>query len=129
MLSRLRDWLRRKREARAAALPFERQVVVRWDEGEISASYPNGTTLAIAWSDVRCVAIETNDTGPLGADVWWLLEGGSSRCAFPQGATGETEAFEELPRRFSGFRHEMVQQAMVCADNARFVCWEQLSSI
>jgi hypothetical protein len=42
------------------------------------------------------VAFETNDTGPWGADVWWLLFGSDEQLAgvFPQGATGESSALD-----------------------------------
>ena len=36
-------------------------------------------------SEVRAVYVEINDTGPWGADVWWLIEGktGENRVVFP----------------------------------------------
>ena len=49
--------------------------------------------------------IETNDSGPFGADVWWLLFGADDRIAvaFPQGATGE-QAGDRLADRAAGLR-------------------------
>ncbi|SOB81188.1 hypothetical protein SAMN06297144_1444 [Sphingomonas guangdongensis] len=51
-----------------------------------------GQTKTLAKSDMAGVAIETNDTGPWRADVWWLLFGsdGQLACVYPQGATGES---------------------------------------
>ena len=125
MFNGLRGWLRRRREARTAALVFEREVIVRLDDAGISSTYPDGATQSIQWADVRRVVVETNDSGPWGADVWWLLEGETTRCTYPQGATGDPEALAEYPRRFPDFNHEAVITAMGCTSNARFVCWEQ----
>lgn len=115
MFSNVIAWFRRKRDERRSALMFERQVVVKMDDAGIAAAYPGGEVQAISWSDVQCVAIETNDSGPWGADVWWLLEGGTRRCAYPGGATGEREALAEYPKRFSGFSEaEKVRSALAC---------------
>jgi hypothetical protein len=125
MISSLVAWFRRKREERIAAVMFERQVIVCFDEEGISAAYPDGTIQAITWSAVERLAIETNDSGPWGADVWWLLEGKGTRCVYPQGATGDPEALAEYPKRFPGFSDTNVIEAMGCTSNARFVCWER----
>lgn len=125
MIGNVIAWYRRKREERQAALMFERQVVVRFDDEGIAAAYPGGEVQAISWPEVQCVAIETNDSGPWGADVWWLIEDGAHRCAYPGGATGEQEALAEYPRRFPGFEDAAVIEAMGCTSNARFVCWQR----
>lgn len=125
MLQNLKAWLDRKREKKREALNFERKIVVTLSEGGISASYPEGEVLAISWDEVERVAIETNDSGPWGADFWWLLEGDGKRCAFPQGATGELEAMAAFPSHFPGFDHKAVSEANTCTSNARFLCWER----
>ena len=125
MIGNLVAWFKRKLHERREAVMFERQVVVRFDESGIFSAYPDGQTQMIPWGEVECVAIETNDSGPWGADVWWLLEGGTSRCTYPQGATGDPEALAEYPKRFPGFSDAAVIKAMGCTSNARFVCWER----
>ena len=125
MLSSIVAWWKERQRARREALMFERQVRVMWDETGVCTHFPTGEAQAIAWAAVTVVAIETNDSGPWGADVWWLLEGAEGRVAYPQGATGDEEMLEELPRRFLGFSQEAVIQAMGCTENARFVCWER----
>jgi hypothetical protein len=125
MFERLTAFWHRRRQERREALRFESKVVVSFDESGISAAFPEGPTEAIAWSEVQRVAIETNDSGPWGADFWWLLEGETRRCAYPQGATGELEALKELPSRFPGFNHEAFGAANRCTFNARFLCWER----
>jgi len=108
---------------------FESKVIVRVDDKGISATFPTGKSEQIAWSEVKRVAIETNDSGPWGADFWWLLEGEARRCAYPQGATGELEAMDVFPTRFPGFSHEAVIKANCSISNARFVCWERSNAL
>jgi hypothetical protein len=73
----------------------------------------------------RC---ETNDSGPWGADVWWILVGNApeSGCVYPNGATGEQEALEAL-QRLPGFDNGQFIEAMTSTENARFVCWQATS--
>jgi hypothetical protein len=125
MFERLTALWHRRRQERLEALRFESKVIVSFDESGISAAFPEGPTEAIAWSEVQRVAIETNDSGPWGADFWWLLEGETKRCAYPQGATGELEAMAAFPSRFPGFSHEAFGAANCCTSNARFLCWER----
>ena len=99
--------------------------VVTISESEIINALPDGSIERVAINDLREVAIETNSSGPWGADVWWLLIGAmpSSKCAYPGGATGEQEAlkwFNQLP----GFDDSVVIKAMGSTSNARFVCWQ-----
>ncbi len=125
MLRQLADWWKRKRQERRDALMPEAQVVVSFDDARVTVASPSGETHSIAWNDVVRVAIETNDSGPWGADVWWLLEGAASRVAYPQGATGDPEMLAQYSKRFPGFDDEQVILAMGSTDNARFVCWER----
>ena len=125
MFNKIANWLNQKRKERADALMFERKVVVRFDDNHISSTYPDGAVQSISWHEINCVAIETNDSGLRGADVWWLLEGLDKRCTYPQGATGDREALGEYQKRLSEFRDRAVIEAMGCTLNARFICWER----
>lgn len=71
-------------------------------------------------ADLGSVYVETNDSGPWGADVLWLLNDrtGETKVAFPQMATGEDAALERL-RLLPGFE----VRGMNSAENARFMCW------
>lgn len=71
-------------------------------------------------ADLGAVHMETNDSGPWGADVWWLLEdkSGVVKVAFPQLATGENTVLERL-QMLSGFQ----VNGMNSMENARFPCW------
>lgn len=125
MLKRLWSAFQTRLKARLESVQFEREVVISTDDLGISVTYPDRHVEAIAWAEVSCVAIETNDSGPWGADVWWLFEGPSKRCTYPQGATGDSETLQLLPSKFPGFSDEAVIAAMGCTSNRRFVCWER----
>jgi hypothetical protein len=75
MIERLAKWWRQRRQDRRDALMFERNICVSFDDVGIRATYPDGTTEAIEWPSVRRIFIETNDSGPWGADFWWVFEG------------------------------------------------------
>jgi hypothetical protein len=125
MFSALVNWWKERQRARRAAVMFEREVVVVPDEQGVTVTAPSGESQRIEWSAVDCIAIETNDSGPWDADVWWVLEGAGMRIAYPQGATGDEAMLEGFPERFPDFSHEAVIRAMGCAENARFVCWQR----
>jgi len=125
MLKPLVAWWKRKQQERRDALMFERHVVVSFNDEGVTVRYPKGEIQSIEWGSILRVAIETNDSGPWGADVWWLLEGSDKRVSYPQGATGDPEMLGQYSARFSAFKDEQVIMAMACTDNARFVCWER----
>lgn len=88
---------------------------------EIRCRWPSGETQSVALSRLRDVHIETNDSGPWGMDVWWILTEDSGReCAFPQMAPGEAVALDRL-RELPGFQ----VNGMNSTANARFLCWKR----
>lgn len=99
----------------------EREVNVVVSDRGLSSAFPNGVSQFLAWQDVARILVETNDSGPWGADVWWVLEGADARCEFPQGATGEDAALAEIRRRFPSFE----VKGMNSTSNATFICWEK----
>lgn len=98
--------------------------VVSVSDAEIVNKRPDGVVERVAVKDLQEVAIETNTSGPWGADVWWLLTGRSpeARCAYPGGATGEQGVLQWL-QGLPGFDDKSVIAAMGSTSNARFVCW------
>lgn len=98
--------------------------VVTVSDSEIINQRPDGVIERLAMKDLKEVAIETNASGPWGADVWWLLTGSSpdARCAYPGGATGEQRMLQWL-QALPGFDDKSVIAAMGSTANARFVCW------
>ena len=81
---------------------------------------PDGDIEQIALSELSRVLVETNDSGPWFADVWFILEGGSPdrRVCFPMGATGESVIIERLAK-LPGFE----MRGMNSTQNALFECW------
>ena len=124
-LSQIKTWWQNKRRERAEALRVERKYVVDVDENKISIRHPGGEVQTIEWDAVQSIAIRTNDRGPWAPDFWWVLEGGEDYCTWPQGATGEKEAKDQLVARFPDLNHEVLLMAYGSTDNAHFVCWER----
>ena len=80
-------WLRKRRENPQP----ERRWAISIDGDSIRATDEAGVTRVLLKGDLAGVVIETNDSGPWGSDVWWLLFGADDHVAlaYPQGATGE----------------------------------------
>jgi hypothetical protein len=101
--------------------------VVTIDAGEVVVQRPDGTTERVAISELQELSIVTDDSGPAGADRWWLLVGrNGSGCAFPGGATGEMQVLawaQQLP----GFDTECFIRSTGSTSNARFSCWKATS--
>lgn len=116
------SWLRKK----SKPLYPEALWRVVSDAHGIQAIDQTGNTMFVTVADLSSVAIATNDSGPCGADVWWLLCGldGQLVCAFPQGATGEKEAIDYL-MALPGFDHDELIKAMGSTDNAVFPVWRR----
>lgn len=113
-----------KQKSRERLLP-ESKFIVEVTESEIINTRPEGVIERVTFTDLQSVVIETNDTGPLGTDLWWILVGkvAASGCAFPGGATGEQQVIEAL-QQLPGFRFKQFTNAMSSTENAKFFCWE-----
>ena len=109
---------------RPSALEPESRWTVVVDPERIVVRDEAGESRSIARSDLCRVAIETNDSGPWGMDLWWLLFGSGVRpaCAFPQGARGEQAAIDCLTA-LPGFDRSEMGRAMTSTDNALFTVW------
>jgi len=98
-----------------------------FDEEGVHTLSPDGSRQHLAWAELRAVLIETNDSGPFGADVWWILVGRDHHLSIPQGAFGEAALFERL-QALPGFNNEMVISAMQSVENKLFLCWEEAAA-
>lgn len=114
-------WLKKSRRDE----PESKWLVVV-DDDQISVRNQAGEGISVVKRDLSGVAIETNDSGPWGADLWWLLFGSNDQlaCAFPQGATGEDAAIEYLSA-LPAFDHGAMIEAMRSTDNAVFPVWRK----
>ena len=104
----------------------ECRYVVTIDDRRVTCRHPSGREDEIAWDELDEVIVETNDTGPWGTDVFWVLLGHKSRtgCVIPQGATGERELLGAL-QRLPGFDNKQLIAAMTCTENRAFHCWRR----
>jgi hypothetical protein len=98
--------------------------VVTVSPSEVRVTHPKRAPEAVAFADLAEVQIVTNEAGPFGTDVWWLLVGRKENtgCSFPSGASGE-RAVLEMVQGLPGFDNEVFIQAMGSAFHARFTCW------
>jgi len=116
------EFLKKWWAARKDAVMFEREVRVEDKDGQVTATFPSGESQVVSWSSLEKVEVLTDNSGPWGADVWWLLTDSNGHCSYPQGATGEAELipkFQKLP----GFDDKELIRAMGCTDVAKFECW------
>lgn len=115
-------WLKKRR----AGLQPEAKWVVQIDPARIRVTDPEGRATTLAKVDLSRVAIETNDSGPWGTDLWWLLFGTGDQltCTFPGGATGEAAVLDYLTA-LSEFDHAQMVQAMGSTANAVFPLWQK----
>jgi hypothetical protein len=95
---------------------------VSLDDETLRLVLPDGAKKEIAWKDVKGIFVETNDLGPLSADVWWHVSGESAGITFPSGATGE-DAFLNHAQSLPNFNNEELIKAMGCTENEMFVVW------
>jgi len=95
-------------------------------DGTLAVTDDHGQTRSLCLDALTRVAVETNDSGPWGADVWWLFftDGSEHACAFPQGATGEAAAIGYISA-LPDFDHGAMIRAMQSADNASFPLWRK----
>jgi hypothetical protein len=114
--------LSRWRVASDDKLHPESDYVVAISADAIEVVAPDGHAERISLADLREVVVETNDTGPWGADVWWHLIGSVSHIAYPQGATGESVLLDHL-QKLPGFDNQELIRAMGSTSNAKFICW------
>jgi len=120
MLKRLLSYIR---AALSTTTSPESLFTVSISDQGVSVVRPDGKVEAVEWVDLRSVFIETTDTGPMAADVFWVLEGTESGCVIPQGAAGEEPLLERL-QELPDFDNKQVIAAAMSMENARFVCWK-----
>jgi hypothetical protein len=100
---------------------------VTFDEVGVAFSRPGTPDEHLSWSELATVEVHTNDTGPWGTDVWFVLRGHGGALAVPQGATGDSDLVERL-QTLPGFDNAALIEAMTCTDNRVFRCWARPAS-
>jgi hypothetical protein len=119
-------WWRERRQGQREALMFEARWVVAVEDECVAVFDSEGIRRHIALTELGGVAIETNDSGPWSADVWWLLFDSDDSLAvtWPQGATGEQASIDRL-MALPGFAMEEMIRAVTSTDNAVFPLWRR----
>ncbi|MBL9064980.1 MAG: hypothetical protein JNN10_01655 [Sphingopyxis sp.] len=104
----------------------EARWIVAIDDDVLTMTDGQGEKSACPLSDVTGIAVETNDSGPWGSDVWWMFFGPNGRLnlTFPQGATGEDAVLDRI-KKLPGFDHTEMIAAMASTDNSTFIVWQQ----
>ena len=113
-------WLK----SRLARPPNELDLHVVMDDFGVSCERSDGLIEAVVWDDLQKVTIMTTDDGPFVEDVFFVLYGSDSGCVIPQGAQRSGALLERL-QQLPGFDNEAIVQAMSCATNNEFLCWER----
>jgi len=106
-------------------LPEKKFTVTVTDES-ILVRDPDGNVSSVDLVEITSVTVETNDSGPWGIDVWFIVIGASDNelCTYPMGATNDDKAldyFITLP----GFE----LKGMDSTENAQFVCWQKADTV
>lgn len=117
---------RRTESEQRTRLTPEAKWVLECEGDLLCATDDKGAVRQLPKSELNGVIIETNDSGPWGADVWWLLFGRDDRVAiaYPQGATGEDVMLNYLTS-LPGFDHTKMIDAMRSTTNAVFPVWRR----
>src|ERR1051326_8492778 len=116
----LRHWL----AARFPNWPVNRVARVAADDAGLRFERVSGGHEQVPWDEVVRVLIRTTDKGPFDDDVFFVVETTRESLAIPQPARGCDEflrALQQLP----GFDNAAVIDAMGCAENREFLCWER----
>ena len=100
----------------------EKEFAVTVTDENILVRAADGNVSSVDLVEITSVLVETNDSGPWGMDVWFIVIGASDNdvCTFPMGARNDEKAldyFITLP----GFE----LKGMDSTKNARFVCWQK----
>jgi len=86
----------------------------------LSVTDPKNKIQSIPLNQITTITVETNDGGPWGMDVWFIVagQGADQICVYPMGATNEDEALDYF-LKLPGFE----LKGMDSTTNEQFICW------
>lgn len=105
----------------------ESRTVLKCSTNALFVIFPDGATDMMPWNSIERITIETNDSGPLGSDMWWCVSDNARTVRFPSGATGEKEFLQRV-QTFSGFDNDTLIAATQSTEHAEFTCWQRPST-
>jgi hypothetical protein len=96
-------------------------VVEVTEDDEVVCRPPGQLVQRIRMAELGSVCVQTDDSGPWGADVWWILNNlsGETKVLFPQLSTGEDLVVARL-KLLPGFE----LRGMNSTATARFTFWQ-----
>lgn len=103
---------------------YERAWTVKIDNNSIISIDYKQVSTSILIDEITKVIVETNDSGPWGTDVWWIISDGTKVIRVPGGATGEQSLLIEL-QKLEGFDNNQLIKSMSSTDNVQFVCYSK----
>lgn len=99
---------------------FEEKWHVQVADSILKVTDPQNHVQQIQLAEIKGIAIQTDDSGPLGSDVIWFISNGTSTVSFPMGAKGEDTALKAL-QEIDGFDNEQLINAMGSTKSNVFV--------
>ncbi|MDR3492556.1 MAG: hypothetical protein P4M12_11065 [Gammaproteobacteria bacterium] len=78
------------------------------------------------WVEFLKFIVETNDSGPFGEDIFFILVTETDEIKIPQSIVDDNE-FDEITQRFPNFDYAVFIEAMSSCKNFQFICWESKS--
>ncbi|MFL0804256.1 MAG: hypothetical protein K6L81_11100 [Agarilytica sp.] len=97
---------------------IKKLVSAGYNESAVFTNYSDGTINNLEWVNLDKVKVVTNDSGPCGDDVWFVLLSKTKQIEFPLGLDGCDSTLKRL-KELPGFQ----LQGMNSTSNAEFQCW------
>jgi len=99
---------------------FEEQWHVKISNHGLEVINPSHDVQRIRLEAIQRIAVQTNDSGPFGSDVIWLVSDGDSTISFPMGAKGESDVLGAF-QKIDGFDNLEFINSMSSVENNVFI--------
>lgn len=103
---------------------FEKAWIVTYSEEGVKLTTPDQQTASVKWEELLGIFMETDDSGPFGSDVRWILATSARSLVFPLGCDGEQELLTRL-QKLPNFQNSTLIEAMASTEPALFKLWER----
>lgn len=82
----------------------------------------------MSWNSLTRFEVGTNDSGPWGWDVWFVLVGERDEVSFPLGAAGEDAVLAKAESVTGQSRSDLID-GMNSTENRTYITWEKPAGI